>query len=68
MIICRLMRHRIHRAVGALLAALVLLPVAACGRAASSPHVALDPTLEALRTQFNADADLTRVLMIVAPT
>lgn len=39
-----------------------------CARPDPRPHQSLDPTLEALRTQFNADVQQTRVLMIVAPT
>ena len=63
------MRERIHLQVGALVVALgMLLGAGACQRGPSSPHVTLDHTLDALRTQFNADVDRTRVLMIVAPT
>jgi len=39
-----------------------------CARPDPRPHHSLDPTLEALRAQFNADAQHTRILMIVAPT
>lgn len=56
---------RVRRAAVAVLFAAVSL---ACNRPEPRPHESLDPALTALRTQFNAEADRTRLLMIVAPT
>lgn len=60
------MCRRFHIHVGVLLIALVA--AGACDRGPVRPHVSLDPSLEGLRTRFNADAAHTRLMMIVAPT
>ena len=59
------MMHRLQLRLGVAAAVVAAL---SCAAGVSSPHASLDHSLGGLRTQFNADIDRTRVLMIVAPT
>jgi hypothetical protein len=57
-----------HRALRAILLALLIVAPACVDRQKIRPHTALGPAAEPLRAQFNRDVGQVRVVVIVAPT